>query len=209
VWRKGKTKMADEDDTRNQGQEEQKEQEDLKPEPSDKKAAGTPFLQWVIMAIVVILCAGAGLVIGRIFAGSGTNETAQSAEGGSNQADDQKAVISDLTAGKPQEIWYYNLAPVVANLDVPGVTRYVRLTLTLEIDSQVDQKKGVAFIEEKNPLLTNWLTIYLAGLSLEDIRGDRSLKRIQSQIVDAFNEKLFPDAKPQVKRVLFKEFAIQ
>lgn len=208
--------MADEDDTRNQGQEEQKEQEDLTPEPTDKKAAGTPlgtpFLQWIIMAIVVILCACVGLVIGRIFAGSGTTETAQSAEGGPNQAEDQKASARDgpdLTSRKSQEIWYYDLAPVVANLDVPGVTRYVRLTLTLEISSEVDVKKGTAFIEEKKPLLTNWLTIYLAGLGLEDIRGDRNLKRIQSQIVDAFNEKLFPDAKPQVKRVLFKEFAIQ
>ena len=66
--------MADEDDTRNQEQEEQEEQKDLKPEPSDKKAAGTPLLQWIIMAIVVILCAGVGLTIGRIFAGSGTTE---------------------------------------------------------------------------------------------------------------------------------------
>ena len=77
------------------------------------------------------------------------------------------------------------------------------------MNPEIDVKKGTAFIEEKKPILTNWLTIYLAGLSLEDIRGDRNLKRIQSQIVDAFNEKLFPDAKPQIKTILFKEFAIQ
>ena len=59
------------------------------------------------------------------------------------------------------------------------------------------------------PILTNWLTIYLASLSLEDIRGDRNLKRIQIQILDAFNEQLFPNQKPKIKRVLFKEFAIQ
>ena len=57
--------------------------------------------------------------------------------------------------------------------------------------------------------MTNWLTIYLASLSLGDIRGDKNLRRIQSQITDAFNEILFPDAKPQIENVLFKEFPIQ
>ena len=61
----------------------------------------------------------------------------------------------------------------------------------------------------KGPILTNWLTIYLASLGLEDIRGDRNLKRIQAQILDAFNDQLFPDEKPKIKRILFREFAIQ
>jgi len=83
------------------------------------------------------------------------------------------------------------------------------VSLTLEVDSEIDPKKGAAFIESKKPLLKNWLAIYLASLNLEDIRGDRNLIRIQSQIRDAFNEKLFPDSKPQIKNVLIKEFAIQ
>ena len=73
----------------------------------------------------------------------------------------------------------------------------------------VDVKEGTAFIDEKKPILTNWLTVYLASLHLEDIRGDSNLKRIQSQVMDAFNEKLFPDSKPKIKNVLFKEFAVQ
>ena len=192
--------MADEDDAKKQEQK-----EDSKAESGDKKAAGGR-LQWIIIAVVVIVGAGSGFALGRLLGASGTTE---SAKGGQTQPDDLKADASDLTGGKSQESWYYDVAPVVANLDAPGVTRYIRLALTLVISSEVDVKKGTAFIEEKKPILTNWLTIYLAGLSLEDIRGDRNLKRIQSQIVDAFNEKLFPDAKPQVKAVLFKEFAIQ
>jgi len=73
----------------------------------------------------------------------------------------------------------------------------------------VDEKEGTTFLNEKKPLLTNWLTVYLASLSLEDIRGDANLKSIQSQILDAFNEKLFPDSKPKIKHILFKEFAVQ
>ena len=203
--------MADADETKEQKQEqkqEQQEKEQVKAEPSDKKASGGR-LQWIIMAVVVIVGAGAGFGVGRIFGGSGTTEAARATEGGPNLPEGIKANTPDLTGDESQGTWYYDLEPVVANLDAPGVTRYVRLTLTLEIDPQVEQKKGVVFIEEKKPLLTNWLTIYLAGLSLEDIRGDRNLKSIQSQILDAFNEKLFPDSKPRIRRILFKEFAVQ
>ncbi len=159
------------------------------------------------MVVVAVLCAGAGLGLGRLFAGSGTPQTVEpSQQVKSTQAENLK--VDGSKAGS-QKTWYYELEPVVANLDVPGITRYVRATITLEISAEVDQQKGGVFLEEKKPVLTSWLTIYLASLTLEDIRGDRNLRRIQSQILDAFNEKLFPDAKPQIKHILFKEFAIQ
>lgn len=197
--------MADEDEAKNQTQE---QKEDLTTESGDKEASGGR-LQWIIMAVVVIVGAGSGFGLGRLLGSSGTTETTKSQEGGPTKTDDLTADTTDSTGTKSQGNWYYDLEPVVANLDSPGVTRYVRVTLTLEINPQISAKKGTALIEEKKPLLTNWLTIYLAGLNLEEIRGDRNLKRVQSEILDAFNEKLFPDAKPQLKRVLFKEFAIQ
>jgi len=70
--------MADEDDAKNQAQE---QQEDSKAESGDKKASGGR-LQWIIMAVVVIVGAGAGFGLGRLLGDSGTNETAQSTEGG-------------------------------------------------------------------------------------------------------------------------------
>ena len=198
--------MADEDDVKNQ---EQEQKEDTKADSGDKKSSGGRLL-WIIMAVVVIACAGAGFGLGRLFGSSQKSQADQAVEGDSAQSQGLTDDSGDLTAKGPQENWYYNgLEPVVANLNEPSVTRYVRVTLTLVMDSQVDEKKGTAFIEEKKPILTNWLTIYLASLSLSDIRGDRNLKRVQSQIVDGFNEKLFPDAKPQLKQVLFKEFAVQ
>jgi len=206
--------MADADDTKNE-----EKQEDTKAESTDesrpsegldKKPSSSRFLPWIIMAVVAVLCAGAGLGLGRLFAGSSTPQTPESSQQTKpTQAENLKVDAPDLMAVGSQKTWYYELEPVVANLDVPGITRYVRAAITLEISAEVDQVKGTAFLEEKKPVLTNWLTIYLASLTLEDIRGDRNLRRIQSQILDAFNEKLFPDARPQIKHILFKEFAIQ
>ena len=194
--------MADKDETK-----EQKKQEDSKAEKSDEKPSRGRFLQLIIITVVVVLFAGAGFALGRLLAGFGTTETAASSE------QDQSVQVEDLKASDSkadsQKTWYYNLEPVVANLDIPEVTRYVRVSLILEISPEVNEKKGVAFIDGRKPILTNWLTIYLSSLRLEDIRGDRNLKRIQSQVLDTFNEKLFPDSKPQIKGVLFKEFAVQ
>ena len=200
--------MADED---------VEKQEDSKSEESDKKTSTGGFLQWIIMAVVVAVCAGAGLGLGRLFAGSGKAQPAETSQqsAGRLPADQSarpeglKTDVPNLTGGDSRKNWYYDLEPVVANLNEPGATRYVRAALTLEISSDVDERKGTAFIEEKRPLLTNWLTIYLAGLSIEDIRGDKGLKHIQSEVLDAFNERLFPDSRPQIKKILFKEFAIQ
>ena len=194
--------MADTEETK-----EQEKQEDSKADKSGEKSSRGGFLQWIIIAVVVVLFAGAGFGLSRLLVGFGTTEAAGSYE------QDQSAQVEDLTAADSEtdskKSCYYHLEPIVANLNVPDVTRYVRVSLTLEISSEISEKKCFAFIDERIPVLTSWLTVYLTSLSLEDIRGDRNLKRIQSQVLDAFNERLFPDSKPQIKQVLFKEFAVQ
>jgi len=196
--------------------DEKKEQEDAQDKPEvpqeqsgDEKSLKRSLLPWIIPAVVVVFCAVTGFGLGRIFAGSGGEEPVGASTAGPNQTEDIESVVPDLTGNDSQKTWYFDLDPVVANLDEPEVTRYIRVALTLQVSSEVDQKKGEGFLSNKMPLLTNWLTIYLAGLSIEDIRGDKNLKRVQSQICDVINEKLFPDAKPQIKSILFREFAIQ
>jgi len=197
--------MANENDAKQQ--ETQEKQEAKKTESGAKKSLIARFLPWVIMAVVVVFSIGAGFTLGRLFAGSGKPQT----PGVSEQ--DRSAQVKSLevkgSAAGAKKTWYYDLEPVIANLNVTDVTRYVRASLTLEVSSEVDEKNGSAFFDEKKPILTNWLTVYLASLGLDDIRGDRNLKRIQSQVLDAFNEKLFPDSKPKIISILFKEFAVQ
>ncbi|HUW17781.1 MAG TPA: flagellar basal body-associated FliL family protein [Sedimentisphaerales bacterium] len=197
--------MANEKDL--EKQKDAASQTDEKTEKAVEKTSDSGFLQWIIMAVVVVLCAGAGFGLGRLFAGSRMPATAEAPE--PSEPATAEDLRPDTSATDSRKAWYYDLEPVVANLNEPGVRRYIRVTLTLAINPQFTQKKGVAFLDEKKPLLTNWLTIYLASLSIDDIRGDRNLRRVQSQILDAFNEKLFPDAKPQIKDILFKEFAVQ
>jgi flagellar FliL protein len=211
-------------------EETKQETKDTK-EPAKGKKPSSGMLVWLIMAVIVIVCAGSGLVLGKLFAkpqaktveANDQNSTGNSA--GSSTPEKPKKKPAAKKASKhgggegeskgPTALNgnYYNLDPVVANINEPGATRYVRLTLTLELDSEADLEAIVQTIEEKKPVITNWLTIYLASLSLDDIQGDKNLKRIQGQILDSFNEKLLSssdsDSKPVIKSILFKEFAIQ
>ena len=196
--------MADTEDTK-----QEKEQQAPESESSDKKSLVRRLLPWIIITLIVVICAGAGFGLGRLFAGSPTPEAAESdlMPGESAQMEDLKA--DDDSAKGSEEVWYYDLDPVVANLNEPSVTRYVRASLTLEMSSELDAKDGEDFLDEKKPILINWLTVYLSGLSLEDVRGDKNLRSIQSQIREAFNEELFPDSKPHIRQILIKEFPVQ
>ena len=196
--------MADADDIK-----EQEEQKDPKAETSDKKSLIARFLPWIIILVVVLIGAFAGLSVGRLFAGSGTPEASESGSKSDAAARIEELKADNNSAEDSAKVWYYDLDPVVANLNEPTVTRYVRASLTLEMSAEMDVKKGTAFLDEKKPILINWLTVYLSSLGLEDIRGDKNLRSIQSYVRDAFNEKLFPDARPQIKQVLIKEFPVQ
>ena len=208
--------MADKDEIKQkETQEKQEKKEDKKgdkkegkkTEAGEKKSLVIRFLPKVIIVVVVVIFAGAGFTFARLLAGSSTDQTLRASENG--QSPDLENIKAKGSEADSQKSWYYHLEPVIANLNVADVTRYVKASLTLEVSSELNEKKGTAFLDEKKPILTNWLTVYLASLSLDDIRGDSNLKRIQSQVLDAFNEKLFPDSKPIIKNILFKEFAVQ
>ena len=77
------------------------------------------------------------------------------------------------------------------------------------MSSSMDVTQGTAFLDEKKLLLRDWLTTYFAGLSLEEVRGSRSLSRIKKEIQDQYNQILFGSGQGYVDRVLFKEFAVQ
>jgi len=188
---------------------EQEKKEGSPAEQSAKKPLIGRLLPWVIMGVVVVSCAGAGFGLGRLFGGSHTPAAPESPAKHDEPGSAENLAPDNNATSEAPKSWYYDLDPVVANLNEPSVTRYVRATFTLEVNPEIDKTKGTEFLNERKPVLINWLTVYLSSLRLEDIRGDRNLKSIQSRVCEAFNEKLFPDSKPQIKQVLIKEFPVQ
>ncbi len=179
-----------------------------KEEASQKPETKSGVLTWIIMVSVIVVLSGSGFVVGRLVAGS--EPTAEQAAG--QEEDDSKQADADTkkTSKPTPGTWYYNeLEPVVVNPDEPGATRFVRVGLILEINNELDQVEAKTMLENKKPLLINWLNLYFKSLSLDQMENERDMNRILSQIKDGFNEILFPAAKPQIKNVLIREFNIQ
>jgi len=187
--------MADQENVENKPQE----------EDAPKKGGLGKLLPWLVPAVSLILCAGAGFAISRFFGTRGSAQNVAAAETTEMPATD----APPLNAADTEATWYYDLEAVVANLNEPNVSRYVRVTLTLEVGNGMAEKDGIPYLDQRKPLLKNWLTLFMSNQTIEDIRGERNLRQVQSQIADMFNQGLFPDAKPCITRVLFKELSIQ
>ena len=196
--------MADTEDTKQKNP-----QEDTKTEKSEKKSLIGRLLPIVLIVFVVGLFAGAGFVLGRLLAGPNSTQASESGSEEDESAQTNTIEPDGNSGDNSEDVWYYDFEPVVANLNDPSVSRYVSASITLQISSDLSEKNGRDLIDQQRPVLTDWLTVYLAGLGLEDIRGDKNLKSIQSQILAAFNDKLFPDSKPMIKHILFRNFAVQ
>lgn len=186
-----------------------------KKDPSAEGKVG--ILTWIIMAAVVLVLSGSGFVVGRLVADSaGPRSQAEIAEQAAAQAEVKAVDEAGNESGtdsqtKTSDTWYYDqLASVVVNPDEPGATRFVRVGLILEMNATFTKENAEKLIkEQKEPLLVNWLNLYFKGLSLDQMEDEKDMNHILAQITDAFNEILFPNAKPQIKRTLIREFNIQ
>ena len=164
-------------------------------------------MMWLVPVLVGVVLAALGFTVGRLLRVGGSAGAVSGAEGNeavAGNVDPAANLQSDTVPG-----WYYELEALVANLNEPGVTRYARVTLTLEVSRAMKQADGITFFETNKPRLKNWLTLYLSNKSLEDIRGAENLRRMQSEVTDLFNRGLFPNEPPKIKQVLFKELSIQ
>jgi flagellar basal body-associated protein FliL len=99
---------------------------------------------------------------------------------------------------------------VVANLNDGRMTRFLKVTITLQVTGTEELRQKVQeTMSAKRTLLVNWLLSYLADKSMEDIRGTAGQNRLRRDIHDQFNEVLFPDGEGQIDNVLFEEFNVQ
>ena len=184
----------------------EKEETKDKSEKTEKteKKPGFSIKEYLIIAFVVLACSVAGFGLSTLLAGSGDAENTEQ-----DTEQNEKTDTEETDAKSYKTTWFYELDAVTANLDVPGATRYVRATITLEISTDLNEVEGKELLDYKKPRLTNWLTMYLASLGLEDVRGQRNLRRIQAHTLDAFNEEVFGDQQPMIQNILLKEFPIQ
>ncbi len=166
------------------------------------------IVMWAILATVILIGFSGGYGAAKIFA----SPDPQIDDLAKQQQEEEEKKAEEPLVEPTQEddnSWEFSLDTVIANLDEPGVTRYVRAALLLRISNDLPEAEYRETLESKRSELVDWLYSYMAGLSLEDVQGTRNLERFKLEVQKNFNDLLFPDSKPMIVRILTKEFQIQ
>jgi len=187
------------------------------PETAPQGLLHKPALFLALCAGVALVAGGAGFAVAWMTAGGGTPLAPAEAEAGQPDAESptspaegaaSPAGSAATPAEAPEPLAYKDLESITVNLDEPRLARYVHATITLGIAKEEFEKVS-QHIDANMLILRDWLTVYLTSLTLDEVRGPANLNRIRREILDAFNEKLWPNAKPHIRKVLFKDFAVK
>jgi flagellar protein FliL len=93
------------------------------------------------------------------------------------------------------------LDPFVVNLDEPGTSRYVKVTLEMEL------KPGAGDVIGKGKqLIRDAILSYLSGLKVKDTLGAEAKDKIREDLLDKLTKLLGPD---KVRRLFFQDFVVQ
>ena len=164
-----------------------------------KMPSGSGGIIWLaVLVAVAAICAAGGLYIGHAI------KSAEASEPQGPAAAAAPPTAPDVSG----EYRYFDMEPITINLDEPRLARYVRAAITLAFDAK-NESDVRSQVDKRLPELKNWLAVYLAGRTLDEVRGTQSLNRVRREICDAFNEQIWPQQPPRIHHVLLKEFAVQ
>ena len=163
-------------------------------EATEEKAAKGSPLPWII---VTLLCGGLGVGIPFLLPMSPAEQPLVEEEPPPFEPPE-----------KPEETTFIPFDSVVANIDEGQLTRYLRVTLSLEVAKE-KELEITELIKGQMPVLKNWLINNISDKTLTDIRGGAGQNRLKREIRDSFNEILFPDGFDQIYNVLLDEYNIQ
>jgi len=183
----------------------------------DAAPAKGGMMSWIMMAVIGLVSGATGFAVPMIFVNGpkssdskSSHASTQAAEGhdkGDHESarhDSPKATKRDGTANQPA---FVPFGEVVVNLADERMARYLRLSLTLQVDPAHEDSVKKA-LERKKTILKNWLISYLSDKELDEVRGAIGVNKARREIQEQFNRLLFPDGSDLIQEVLFEDFTV-
>ena len=96
----------------------------------------------------------------------------------------------------------FPLEPFVVNLADPKGKRYLKVKITLELESPAAKAKADKLV----PKMQDMVIMMLTSLSFEDVMAPEGKIRIKEELLERFNQILRPE---RVKNLFFTDFVIQ
>ena len=153
--------------------------------PEPKRRVSRRLLLFVILPLVLLLAGGAGYYF--FFFKKAQDETK-----------------AEKPPPPPKTYVFYNLPGFVVNLpsSTAGRTSFLKVTISLELDSQAD----VAKVQAVMPRIVDHVQSYLRELRPEDVKGTAGISRMRQEMLDRVVAAA-PGAK--VDDVLLQELLLQ
>ncbi|MBW1791685.1 MAG: flagellar basal body-associated FliL family protein [Deltaproteobacteria bacterium] len=159
-----------------------------KAENEEKPKKKSKLLLFIILGVVILLAAGGGFFAYTTFFAAKPEVAQQEAE-----------ISTDLPAPVGEII---TLKPFVVNLADPKGKRYLKLKLSLELDS-LEASERVLKIA---PKLRDIVIMMLTSLAFEEVMTPEGKIRIRDELTERFNRAARPD---KIKNIYFSEFVVQ
>lgn len=96
----------------------------------------------------------------------------------------------------------FELAPFVVNLADPKGKRYLKLTITLELETADILEKA----EKSKPKMRDMVIMMLTSLTFEEVMTPEGKIRVRDELLERFNHVMRPS---RIKNIYFTEFVIQ
>ncbi len=147
--------------------------------PAKRKLSGKVLILYIVLPLVVLIGAGAGVYFSGIL-GSAAKE--------------EKPVIAEPV--------FYDLPDFLVNLGGPAPQHFLKMKVTLQI---VD-KDAAKRLDAEMPRVLDAFQVYLRELRAEDLEGSAGVLRVKEELLRRINLAIQP---PLATDILFKEVIIQ
>ncbi len=157
-----------------------------------KKFSGKKLVLFVILPLVLLIGAGAGVY----FSGLLDSLLGKKEEQVEHAEEPPKP---DLHAAPV----FYDLPDMLVNLNSSGKRpAFLKIKISIQLSKGEDQSA----IEHVLPRIIDNFQVYLRELRLEDLKGSAGMYRLRQELLMRINAAAFPT---KVKDVLFKEMLVQ
>ncbi len=161
----------------------------------DEPRAGFISVLMVLGAAVLLIAVALGLAAAYVMsskpAGAPPSETGSAAQ------------------GAEQATEYVPFGTTVVNLAGGRLTRYLQVTITLEVD-KASAAAVQGQIKAREAVFKSWLITFLSDKQLEEVEGGAAIRRLRREVQDGFNALLAERAAGlTIKDVYFEEFNVQ
>lgn len=164
---------------------------DFEDEAPAKKFSGKKIVLFIVLPILLLGGAGAGVMLSGLLDGKSGDETEAAAEG------------KNKKPTPPVKTVFYELPEMVVNLNSRGRRpNFLKIKVSLELTSELD----IAHLETMRPRIIDNFQVYLRELRIDDLRGSAGIYRLREELLARVNASVKPT---KVVDVLFKEVLVQ